>query len=80
MEIAIQKSIQIEKTDVLENLGLVSDKLVLVKLSKESEKLRKLKILNAAVYVSDDLTFKEFIKSNINGKWNDQFLILDASN
>jgi len=53
---------------------------VLVKLSKESEKLRKLKILNAAVYVSDDLTFKEFIKSNTNGKWNDQFLILDASN
>ncbi len=79
MEFAIQKSIQIEKADILKNMGFVSEKLVLVKLSNESEKLRKLKILNAAIYVNDDIPFKEFIKSHTNGKWSDKFLILDAS-
>lgn len=71
MEIAIQKSIQIEKIDIDDNLGFVSDKLVLVKLSKESENLKKLQIQNAVIYVGDDITFKEFIKFNTNGKWND---------
>ena len=71
MEIAIQKSIQIEKIDIDDNLGFVSDKLVLVKLSKESENLKKLQIQNAVIYVGDDIPFKEFIKFNKNGKWND---------
>lgn len=71
MEIAIQKSIQIEKIDIDDNLGFVSDKLVLVKLSRESENLKKLQIQNAVIYVGDEIPFKEFIKFNKNGKWND---------
>ena len=44
MEFALQKSIKIEKNDILENLRFLSENLVLVKLYSDNQKLSKLNI------------------------------------
>jgi hypothetical protein len=80
-EIALQKKIKLEISDISEILGYLDPKekdLVLVRISLTSQKFTGTKLSQVAAYVGKEGTFKQYLKQHDGGKWQGKLIILET--